>query len=319
MEKGQTLYAISKIYNLSVDDLKKWNKMTSNELEVGTSLSISSTSAYAKNPNIPVSVSAAKKEESTVDKNARFHTVVKGETLFSVAKKYPATMNDISEWNNLTSPTLDVGQLLVVKKASNSSAMESLNSVNTAEKTKAIDDTRQPVKTTNTSSVVKPDDVNEALAATEKMLHEHTKAVKTYEKAVANGTAGRSNANGGRDGDFHKVPSNLTTYEDSLKYGAKGIRRNVGKFNKTEETGICEMIRDNHWDSKYNALHSTAEKGTIIQIENIETGISVMVKVVGRLAAHAETPNLIIRISHHADERLAHGKDHFPVKITYLP
>jgi LysM repeat protein len=38
---GQTLYAISRLYKVSVDDIQKWNKLTSNELSVGQKIIIS--------------------------------------------------------------------------------------------------------------------------------------------------------------------------------------------------------------------------------------------------------------------------------------
>jgi LysM repeat protein len=46
------------------------------------------------------------------------HTVVKGETLWSIAEKYKVSVDNLKKWNNLKSDTLDIGQKLQVKAPS---------------------------------------------------------------------------------------------------------------------------------------------------------------------------------------------------------
>ncbi len=41
VQGGQTLFAISRLYNVSVDDIKRWNKLTSNSISAGTTLIVS--------------------------------------------------------------------------------------------------------------------------------------------------------------------------------------------------------------------------------------------------------------------------------------
>ena len=41
-----------------------------------------------------------------------FHKVKKGDTLFSLAKKYEVSLKDLMKWNNLTSNLLQPGQQL---------------------------------------------------------------------------------------------------------------------------------------------------------------------------------------------------------------
>ena len=43
---------------------------------------------------------------------ANFHTVKKGDTLYSLAKKYEVELKDLKKWNNLTSNLLQPGQKL---------------------------------------------------------------------------------------------------------------------------------------------------------------------------------------------------------------
>ncbi len=46
----------------------------------------------------------------------KHHKVVRGDTLYGLARKYGITVTNIKAWNNLTSNTIKVGQRLVVKK-----------------------------------------------------------------------------------------------------------------------------------------------------------------------------------------------------------
>ncbi|MBS3982967.1 MAG: N-acetylmuramoyl-L-alanine amidase [Dethiobacter sp.] len=48
----------------------------------------------------------------------RTHLVVRGDTLFSLARKYGVTVEQLRQWNNLQSGVIRVGQLLVVSQNS---------------------------------------------------------------------------------------------------------------------------------------------------------------------------------------------------------
>ena len=48
--------------------------------------------------------------------SSSYHTVAKGETLFRISRQYGVTVNDLKDWNNLSSNTISVGQKLMVSK-----------------------------------------------------------------------------------------------------------------------------------------------------------------------------------------------------------
>lgn len=93
VQKGDSLYQIASKYNTTVDELKKINNLTSNLLNIGMQLKI---------PKI--------KEQYTL------YTVVKGDSLYQIAKKYNTTVNDIKSLNNLTSNTLSINQELKIPR-----------------------------------------------------------------------------------------------------------------------------------------------------------------------------------------------------------
>ena len=91
VKSGDSLYSIAKKYNTSVDELKSLNNLTSNMLSVGQKL------------NIPVT-----EEVSNV------YTVKSGDNLYSIARKFNTTVNEIKSKNNLSSNTLSIGQKLII-------------------------------------------------------------------------------------------------------------------------------------------------------------------------------------------------------------
>lgn len=100
---GETLFAIAKKYNHSVDGLKSINQLTSNELSIGQVLKLKSSD----------------NKEITVEKVSDvIHNVKKGETLYSIAKLYNITTDDLIKWNLLESNDLSIGQTLFIKKSS---------------------------------------------------------------------------------------------------------------------------------------------------------------------------------------------------------
>ncbi len=94
VQKGDTLYSIANKYGLTVNELKKLNNLTSDNLSVGQSLIVE------KLPS-----------EST---DINTYTVKSGDTLYSIAKKYNTTVSNLMTLNNLTSSALSINQVLKV-------------------------------------------------------------------------------------------------------------------------------------------------------------------------------------------------------------
>jgi len=163
------------------------------------------------------------------------------------------------------------------------------------------------------------DAVNQALAKSMHKIGEVEQQKELYEQEQRDRDLTPAPQVTDGDRDYWHIPTQINTYQDTLKYGIRSIRKNVGKYAKTVETGVCELIEDNHWDTKYNCLHADAEIGTIIQVTQPENGKSVFVRVVGRLIEDSSHPNRIIKISHHAGARIDPGRNRMPIEISYVP
>ncbi len=113
VKKGETLYSISRETDVSVSDIKKFNNMKDNEISVGQELALTS-SGVAAIPVKPEIKETPKTTTTSSSASAQKHTVKKGETLFSVSQKYSVQVNDLIKANNLTSSSLNEGQVLLI-------------------------------------------------------------------------------------------------------------------------------------------------------------------------------------------------------------
>ncbi len=92
VKKGDSLYSIAKKYNTSTDNIKNINNLKNNNLSIGQELKIPSTSQI----------------------NNKTYTVQKGDSLYSIAKKFNTTAEDIKKKNNLNSNLISINQILLI-------------------------------------------------------------------------------------------------------------------------------------------------------------------------------------------------------------
>ena len=96
VKSGDSLWAIAKRYGITVDELKRANNLTSNTLSIGQKLTIPS------------------KETLTPSQDYTLYTVKSGDNLYSIARRYGLTMNELMEYNNLGTTLLSIGQVLKI-------------------------------------------------------------------------------------------------------------------------------------------------------------------------------------------------------------
>ena len=94
VKRGDNLYNIAKLYNTSVENIKKLNNLTSNNLSIGQVL------------KIPASNNNSSSTSTTT------YTVKSGDSLYTIARKFNTTVDSIKRKNNLTSNLLSIGQKL---------------------------------------------------------------------------------------------------------------------------------------------------------------------------------------------------------------
>lgn len=96
VKKGDSLWSIASKNNTTVDNIKKLNNLSSNNLSVGQVLKLSYDT---ENEDI---------------KESNIYTVKKGDSLWLIANKYGTTIDELKNVNNLKSNTLSIGQTLII-------------------------------------------------------------------------------------------------------------------------------------------------------------------------------------------------------------
>ena len=90
VRSGDSLWSIAKRYDVSVDELKSANGLTSNLLAIGQELVIPQTSEY------------------------KTYIVKSGDSLWKIARDNNVNVNDLIGLNNLNSTVLQIGQQLLI-------------------------------------------------------------------------------------------------------------------------------------------------------------------------------------------------------------
>ena len=153
VKKGDNLWSIASKNNTTVDNIKRLNNLSSNNLQIGQILKLSedseedtpkgNTYIVKKGDSLwlianryNTTVDKLKKangltsnilsigqvltipEEESLPVNQITYTVKKGDSLWLIANKYDTTVDKIKSTNNLTSNSLSIGQVLIIPSTS---------------------------------------------------------------------------------------------------------------------------------------------------------------------------------------------------------
>ena len=258
VQKGETLYGISRKYKVSVAEIQKWNNLAGAGIQTGQTLIVSSpedkdssTKPAPKPVANPVTVpkpaptTEKVRQVKTVEKasaNATgkvTHKVQSGETLFAISRKYGVGVAEIKKLNKLTDTNLQIGQTLIISKAP----------------------ATPEVKTTPNPNQGKG--FQEML---DEATGEETATTKAPEMKVL--TAAEKPAN---------LPPDAKVVDYTDEYSGENYKR-------VEESGKAGLIEDFSTDqTKFYAFHKYLPKGSYIRVDYPEKSQSILVEVINTL------------------------------------
>jgi len=142
--RGETLHSISTKYEVTIEDIKKWNYLRNNTAPLGRNLKIIKTN----NPSVEATPTKEEKPIESVTPKPKpiekikekeveiietkpivevpakpvvfdsvvtiFHTVARNESIEAIAERYNVTLENIKTWNGLTSSWLNIDQKLKI-------------------------------------------------------------------------------------------------------------------------------------------------------------------------------------------------------------
>ena len=109
VQAGDSLWKISSNNQVSVADLKQWNKLTSDVIFTNQVLQISSTGT-----NQPVQTKPTNNNQSKPSVSTSVYTVKSGDTLSKIAGQHKTTVKEIQQLNNISDHLIFVGQQIKV-------------------------------------------------------------------------------------------------------------------------------------------------------------------------------------------------------------
>ena len=108
VQKGDTLYSISQKFNTTVDEIKRLNNITSNNIYINQELYIPTSTS---SPSTPFPIPPIDDDEN---EEYSEYIVQKGDSLWKISRDYNVTGKELIELNNLATTTLQIGDKLLV-------------------------------------------------------------------------------------------------------------------------------------------------------------------------------------------------------------
>lgn len=343
----ETLFAISRKYQVSVGEIQGANDVLKQGLKIGQTIRI---------PFV---------EKNSIPSGAAIHKVNPGETLFSISKKYGVSVDSLKQWNKLQGNDLSVGQAIVVKEtalttpaataSAAASVVTSIASVpgeaksspskaetkptvqpKVAEKKKE-DPKSKPVPAKSAASTSINPATTTPIAPGEWISHTVIQGETLFSLSSQYSSSvdeliqwNALSSNNLRTGQVIKVgrapegPSTVpvvgtprmvvTTAEMKVEPTPENTS---GGFKNVTETGQAELIDGTGGHKKYLVLHRTAPVGSIMRVKNEENDLTIFARVVGTLPETGDNSKLVIKLSQAAFDQLKAVNQRFPVEVLY--
>ncbi|WP_318936925.1 LysM peptidoglycan-binding domain-containing protein [Oceanobacillus halotolerans] len=113
---GDSLSAIAKKFNTSVTEIKELNNLTSDRIVVGQNLKLPQQQQLDPTLTEEVAAEPAAPVETPMEIATSTYTVVAGDSLSVIAKRFNTTVTELKDLNNLTTDRIVIGQTLNVPK-----------------------------------------------------------------------------------------------------------------------------------------------------------------------------------------------------------
>ncbi|WP_084123514.1 LysM peptidoglycan-binding domain-containing protein [Aquiflexum balticum] len=286
VEPGETLFGISKKYNVSVGDILAWNKLQGSDLSVGQSLVIQGVEEEVTPPTSDQGIVAAKAVSATVpveSKTEEIKTAVTEKATNSPAKSSETAPVINTNANGMGSNLPGDWITHVVEQG------ETLFSI-----TKKYEANMEDIKAWNALN-----SNNISVGQKLKVGREQTSSVPVVTSTVPVIV------------NNEKANATLTTPNTVTSAGEDMAYKNI------KQTGLAEVIEGTGNHKKYLVLHRDAPVGTIMRVRNEENDITIFARVVGVLPQTGDNSKLVIKLSKAAFDQLRAVNARFPVEISY--
>ena len=338
VEPKETYFALSRRYNVKPNLIIQFNNNI--VLQPGAIVKVPTDLPFAEPAKTVVKHTEASKPE--VKQTVQEFKVSPHETLYSIAKRFGTTVDDIKESNGLKSDVVTPGQILQIRTAGGSQSKPAEREAVVENKPvpqQVVQQPKQQVQTPVTQPQSQP-------AQNTPVNTQNTQQYKVSNGETLFTIAKRFNTSVDDIIALNKLPGNTitpgqilvvragmppapvvpksqqiiakrdtTSVADSLDRHIPANR--YGLFLK-DEKGPAIWMDDPSFDPKKQlVLHRTAPIGTVMKITNPMTNRSVFAKVVGRFADNEANKDVIVVVTKNVADMIGAMDKRFRVNITY--
>ncbi|MES2278940.1 MAG: LysM peptidoglycan-binding domain-containing protein [Bacteroidota bacterium] len=348
VEPKETYFGVGRRYNIKPNLIIQFNNNI--VLQPGAIIKVPTELPFAEVVNKPAPKAESKPE---VKQTTQQFKVMAGETLYSIAKRFGTTVDDIKETNGLKSDVLSPGQILLIKSSGGSQTKPAEKE--TVAETKPV---QAPPVVQQTKPQVQPPvsppqvQANTHTEQTTPVNTQNTQQYKVFNGETLFTIAKRFNTSVDDIIALNKLPNNnitpgqillvrngmppapvvepakqqevvakrdttLVAASDSLNADRHIPANRYGLFLK-DEKGPATWMDDPSFDPKKQlVLHRTAPIGTVMKITNPMTGRSVFAKVAGRFADNEANKDVIVVVTKNVADMIGAMDKRFRVNLSY--
>ncbi len=340
----ENYYSIARLYNLSPKEIAAYNNLNMEAgLQIGQKIKIPApgqvtlpaapTSSVVK-PTIVAPPKPTTAVVAPAENNVPMrHVVAQGETLFRISKNFNVDVNDVKQWNNLSSDDVKIGQTLIINKGVKSEVgVGQVTSQTTVATTKA----QVPVAATTAPPKKVTEDTALVYISPVETKVEEPKKDENVQKAVGIRSAGYSQAPPVKQPVAESIKAEsivVSSTKTQTTAPSKAVVYEAGESNAPVEGAFSSVFTKGKnannfsgeaatfkstsgWqDNKYYVLINDVAPGTILKIATSEK--VVYAKVLGNMPEMKENNGLLLRISNAAAAHLGIVDPKFPVQVTY--
>lgn len=312
VKKGETLSVISKKYGVSVNEIKKQNKLKNNNLSIGQQLQIKKNYIVESSKPIvkqaegriiarlapgqtpggmtppdlppdampgntinlvtdnakptPVSFEASVSTKNINEDGSIIHTVKSGETLFSIARKYKISLEDLKKENNLALNTINAGQKLKIKVYDPQVFQQNLKNTNKVNTSSASEKLQVAQEQTNLVKEVKTETFKENVEKQEAISKKEEKVNTLIEKYSDKTTETKKN-----DVNKDRIEVEQTVVNTKETKKESRVDELIKKYSKQEgDASKSESSKTTHTVKKGETLWGISKKYQLTVIQLIE-------------------------------------------------
>lgn len=136
VQKGETLYSISKKYSTTVQSIADANKIDGTDIKIGQKLVIPEKNGAVQAKTNDSALKNDSKIDSKTEKNIQTYTVKKGDTWYAIARNFSVSVKQLYELNGTDEKSgLKVGQKIKIPAVSALASNQSVKNTGTSKNT----------------------------------------------------------------------------------------------------------------------------------------------------------------------------------------